>query len=126
MIVPTARPAPGALAWVSAAGDAPEVDAAAVTPGMGGFLAFFALALVLVLLYRSFTTHMRRVDVRSRIRDEEDERRAALQRGPRGSAPTGESPMRQQVGLDAGVPPPRPDAGQPEAVLDADSAPERP
>lgn len=44
-----------------------------VSPGIGGFLVFFLLGLASWLLYRSFTTHMRRVDVRAR-REREDAR----------------------------------------------------
>ncbi len=48
------------------AGEAEVLDPAKVTPGMGGFLVFFLLALASWALYRSFATHMRRVDVRAR------------------------------------------------------------
>jgi hypothetical protein len=53
--------------WLGAlATEVPELDPEKVTPGMGGFLVFFALGIASWLLYRSLTTHMRRVDVRSR------------------------------------------------------------
>ena len=53
------------------AAQVPELDPEKVTPGMGGFLVFFALGLASWLLYRSLTRHMRRVDVRSRRLAEE-------------------------------------------------------
>ncbi|MFC4554064.1 hypothetical protein [Georgenia faecalis] len=40
-----------------------------VTPGIGGFLAFFALALAAWLLFRSMTKHVRRVDHNARMQD---------------------------------------------------------
>ena len=64
---------PAALAL----GVAPEVDPAKVTPGFGGFLVFFVLALVAYFLYRSFTARMRRVDVRARLAAEAAEHDAA-------------------------------------------------
>lgn len=56
------------LLLVSQAADEGPRDLAPeqVSPGIGGFLVFFLLALASWLLYRSFTTHMRRVDVRAR------------------------------------------------------------
>ena len=53
--------------WTVAPVVAPAVDPEKVTPGFGGFLVFFALALVSWFLYRSFTARMRRVDVRARL-----------------------------------------------------------
>jgi hypothetical protein len=64
---------------------APAVPSERVTPGIGGFLVFFVLGLASWLLYRSFAKHVRRVDVRSRLRaQEEAERRGddELRRGP--------------------------------------------
>jgi hypothetical protein len=63
--------------WVIslATGETEALDPAKVTPGMGGFLVFFLLALVSWALYRSLATHMRRVDVRAR-------RDAEAQAGP--------------------------------------------
>lgn len=55
---------------VLATGETEALDPAKVTPGIGGFLVFFALALVAWALYRSFATHMRRVDVRARLEAE--------------------------------------------------------
>ena len=65
--------------WTVAPVVAPAVDPEKVTPGFGGFLVFFALALVSWLLYRSFTARMRRVDVRARLaaEGEAQEREAA-------------------------------------------------
>ena len=54
-----------------------------VTPGIGGFLVFFLLGLASWLLYRSFTTHMRRVDVRARRLQDE----AAAERARRSGRP---------------------------------------
>lgn len=48
-----------------------------VSPGIGGFLAFFLLACALWLLMRNMLTHMRRVD----FREEEEERRRAREEG---------------------------------------------
>lgn len=66
---------------------APEIDPTRVTPGLGGFLTFFALALAAWFLYRSFATHMRRIDVRARLQAEEDARRAAEPGGPAANGP---------------------------------------
>lgn len=58
------------------------VEPERVTPGIGGFLVFFLLGLFSWLLYRSFATHMRRVDVRAR--QDQEERRAAAGVQPEG------------------------------------------
>ncbi len=56
---------------------APELDPAVVTPGIEGFLVFFALALASWFLYRSLLKQVRRVDVRARQqREQEEESRA--------------------------------------------------
>lgn len=56
---------------------APALDPAVVTPGIEGFLVFFALALASWFLYRSLLKQVRRVDVRARQqREQEEEARA--------------------------------------------------
>lgn len=72
---------------VSANAPAPEIDPTRVTPGVAGFLTFFALALAAWFLYRSFATHMRRIDVRARLQAEEDARRSAEPGGQAADAP---------------------------------------
>lgn len=57
---------------LDAGASTPELDAYVVSPGLGGFLAFFALALACWFLYRSFVKHMRRVDVRARLQAQEE------------------------------------------------------
>lgn len=66
------RVTPAALAQVP--GPAPDLDPYTVTPGIGGFLVFFALALAAWFLYRSFVRHMRRVQVRALLEAEERDR----------------------------------------------------
>jgi hypothetical protein len=56
---------------------ATQLDPARVTPGVAGFAVFLALALASWFLYRSLVTHMRRVDVRARLRAEEEAASAA-------------------------------------------------
>ena len=53
-------------------------DDATVTPGIEGFLTFFVLAIIVVLLVLSMSKHLRRVDLRA-AQEEADEadRRAA-------------------------------------------------
>ncbi|HYI44096.1 MAG TPA: hypothetical protein VE174_01365 [Actinomycetota bacterium] len=51
-------------------------DAATVTPGIGGFLTFFILAVVVVLLVLNMSKHLRRIDARAA----EDEAREAAER----------------------------------------------
>ena len=65
-----------------------ELDPERVTPGIGGFLVFFALGIASWLLYRSFATHMRRVDLRARRRAEEEE--AARRPAETSDSPGGE------------------------------------
>lgn len=50
-------------------------DAATVTPGIGGFLTFFILAVVVVLLVLNMSKHLRRIDARAA----EDEARKAAE-----------------------------------------------
>lgn len=69
----------GTLVLSLATSETEGLDPAKVTPGMGGFLVFFILALASWALYRSLTTHMRRVDVRSRNLDEAAARQSAEQ-----------------------------------------------
>lgn len=40
-------------------------DAASVTPGIAGFLTFFALAVIVVLLVLNMSKHLRRIDARA-------------------------------------------------------------
>ena len=83
--------------------DAPQLDPAIVSPGLGGFLVFFALALVCWLLFRSFSKHLRRVNVRAaaearaaaQARADMDAAAAADEAivvAPTGDAPTGDAP----------------------------------
>lgn len=53
-------------------------DDATVTPGLEGFLTFFALAIIVVLLVLSMSKHLRRVDTRAaeEAADEADRRAA--------------------------------------------------
>ncbi|SEE96552.1 hypothetical protein [Ruania alba] len=44
---------------------AEDIDPNLVSPGIGAFLAFLALALVVILIARSFTVHMRRIEARA-------------------------------------------------------------
>lgn len=68
-----------AAAATGVTGPAPED----VTPGLTGFLVTFGLALAVILLMRSFTTHLRRVNFNVRKAEleerlaEEDAARAA-------------------------------------------------
>lgn len=48
-------------------------DAAVVAPGLGAFLAFFALALVCVVLGFSMTRRVRRSERRQALRDEQED-----------------------------------------------------
>jgi hypothetical protein len=61
---------------------ATPLDPASVTPGVGGFVVFIALALASWVLYRSLATHLRRVDVRARLRAEEEARTEGASAGP--------------------------------------------
>ncbi|ACQ79340.1 conserved hypothetical protein [Beutenbergia cavernae DSM 12333] len=63
-------------------------DPNSVSPGVLGFLVFFALAVATILLIRSFNTQMRRVDRNERRRLAEEEAAAEAQ------AEAGESPER--------------------------------
>lgn len=54
-------------------------DAATVTPGIGGFLTFFILAVVVVLLVLNMSKHLRRIDARAA----QDEAREAAERAAR-------------------------------------------
>lgn len=69
-----------AAAATGVPGPAPED----VTPGLTGFLVTFGLALAVILLMRSFTTHLRRVNFNVRKAEleerlaEEDAARAAV------------------------------------------------
>lgn len=68
-------------------------DAALVAPGLGAFLAFFALALVCVVLGFSMTRRVRRSERRQALRDEQEgQDRAAGQSegGTDGPGPTGD------------------------------------
>ncbi|HLV04265.1 hypothetical protein [uncultured Georgenia sp.] len=56
-----------------------------VTPGIGGFIAFFALALAGWLLFRSLVKHMRRVDHETLRREQ-----AAAAAEPGEGGPSGE------------------------------------
>jgi flagellar biosynthesis/type III secretory pathway M-ring protein FliF/YscJ len=59
-------------------------DAATVTPGIGGFLTFFVLAVVVVLLVLNMSKHLRRIDARAA----EDEAREATEREARSETET--------------------------------------
>lgn len=50
----------------------PEMTIYTVTPGIAGFIAFFVLALIGWLLFRSLTKHVRKVDHAGRRRAEEE------------------------------------------------------
>ncbi|NAZ87226.1 hypothetical protein [Kineococcus indalonis] len=63
----------------------PSVDADLVTPGLGGFLALFGLALALYLLGRSMARRVQRVNHRARV--EAEERAAAAARSGDDDAP---------------------------------------
>ena len=85
-----------------------------VSPGIGGFLAFFALALALVVIVRFMSRSVRRIDHAANSRPTApvpsggivDDRAARGERAPRGeNAPRGEDAPR-----DAGVPPEERDA----------------
>lgn len=81
-----------------------------VTPGIGGFLVFFLLGLASWVLYRSFTTHMRRVDVRARRLHEEEAAERAGTSGRPGEAPGPRGDVRDsRSGSDDS--PPAPDPG---------------
>ncbi len=59
-----------------------------VSPGIGAFLAFFALAIALWLLMRNMNSRMRRMSYRA----EEAQREAEREAGPKGThRPAGES-----------------------------------
>lgn len=84
-----------------------ELNAYTVTPGLGGFFAFFFLALASWLLYRSFAKHMRRVQVRANLVAEEQARlRAAAAVEPTEPDP---GPGRPEP-TEPGLPEPAPDA----------------
>ena len=55
----------------------PSVDADLVTPGLGGFLALFGLALALYLLARSMARRVQRMNHRARLDAEERAEAAA-------------------------------------------------
>ncbi|QOR69888.1 hypothetical protein IM660_14710 [Ruania alkalisoli] len=48
------------------------VDPTLVSPGVGAFWALLALALVIILIARSFTVHMRRIQARAAEQAEAD------------------------------------------------------
>ncbi|WP_152192418.1 hypothetical protein [Georgenia satyanarayanai] len=50
----------------------PEMTIYTVTPGIAGFIAFFVLALIGWLLFRSLTRHVRKVEHERRRREESD------------------------------------------------------
>lgn len=75
-----------------ASSGAEPLDPAKVTPGIGGFLVFFILALASWALYRSLTTHIRRVDVRARNLAEAAERRRAADQGAAAGAGSEDAP----------------------------------
>lgn len=55
---------------------------ATVTPGLEGFLTFFALAVIVVLLVLNMSKHLRRIDARAAQQEaEESAARAAAQEG---------------------------------------------
>lgn len=47
-------------------------DAATVTPGIAGFLTFFALAVIVVLLVLNMSKHLRRIDARAAQQEAEE------------------------------------------------------
>lgn len=61
-------------------------DAATVTPGIAGFLTFFALAVIVVLLVLNMSKHLRRIDARAA--QEEAEEAAAREAGLRATPPS--------------------------------------
>ncbi|UFU07448.1 hypothetical protein [Ruania halotolerans] len=78
---------------------AEDVDPNLVSPGIGAFVTFFVLALVVILIARSFTVHMRRIKARAAL----DEKAA----GREGAADSGDG----APGLGTGD---RPAAGAPD------------
>ncbi|GAB2606853.1 hypothetical protein [Pseudactinotalea suaedae] len=56
-------------------------DDATVTPGIEGFLTFFVLAIVVVLLVLSMSKHLRRVDLRAAQEEADEADRLAAESG---------------------------------------------
>jgi hypothetical protein len=68
------------LAGVTAEQQIP--DDATVTPGIEGFLTFFALAIIVVLLVLSMSKHLRRVDARAAEEAADEADRLAAEADP--------------------------------------------
>ena len=83
------------LVLLAAAGDAPPaVDPNDVTPGLGGFLALFFLALAVILLSISMVRRVRRIRYRAEVERREEAARAAREgpSAPPPAAPPGPRP----------------------------------
>lgn len=73
-----------------------------VTPGLPGFVVFFALAVATIGLARSFSRQMRRIDHRARLAAEEEDEVDV------DDDPAGLPPLRSSGKIEGGAPPSTP------------------
>lgn len=98
-----------------------------IGPGLGAFVAFFALAVLLWLLMRNMNARMRRMAYRERDRVEALEGRATGESDPSGSTgEAGEAPEAREVGEVGEAREPQPGSRAPKRSHPTQDRPEDP
>ncbi len=95
--------------------DTQPPDPLTVTPGVGGFLVFGLLALIVILLVLNMSKHLRRIDARAAQQEADEAERRAAEQGE------GAADARTAEGIPETSDPPE---GSSPAAPDTDTRPE--